>query len=136
MSPEETAMNAVTHSTPPQDSPAEAREAPALRPRVDIREDGTGITLVADLPGVPKDRLELRVEGDQLAIDAEMAIPAPDDMESVHGEVSVPRYRRVFTLSKELDPEGISADLQQGVLTIRIPKARHAQPRRIAVRVG
>ncbi|GIX37140.1 MAG: heat-shock protein Hsp20 [Silanimonas sp.] len=129
-------MNAVTHPMPPQDSPAEAREAPALRPLVDIREDGTGITLVADLPGVPKDRLELRVEGDQLAIDAEMAIPAPDDMESVHGEVSVPRYRRVFTLSKELDPEGISADLQQGVLTIRIPKARHAQPRRIAVRVG
>lgn len=136
MSPEEIAMNAVTHPTPSQDNPAEAREAPTLRPRVDIREDGTGITLVADLPGVPKDRLELRVEGDQLAIDAEMAIPAPEDMESVHGEVSVPRYRRVFTLSKELDPEGISADLQQGVLTIRIPKARHAQPRRIAVRVG
>lgn len=130
-------MNNMTQQNTPQDiqASAETREAPSLRPHVDITEDGTGITLVADLPGVSKDRLELRVEGEQLAINAEMAIAAPEGMESVHGEVAVPRYRRVFTLSKELDPEGISADLQQGVLRIRIPKARHAQPRRIAVRV-
>ncbi|HVN36196.1 MAG TPA: Hsp20/alpha crystallin family protein, partial [Casimicrobiaceae bacterium] len=50
-------------------------------------------------------------------------------------EVNVPRYRRAFTLSKELDPSKVSAELRNGVLSLRIPKAEHAQPRRIEVRV-
>jgi HSP20 family molecular chaperone IbpA len=51
-----------------------------------------------------------------------------------HAEVSVPYFRRVFTLSKELDPGKITAELVNGVLTLRIPKAEHAQPRRIAIK--
>jgi HSP20 family molecular chaperone IbpA len=54
-------------------------------------------------------------------------------MESGHAEVRLPRYRRVFTLSKELDSNKIAAELVNGVLTLRIPKAEHAQPRRIPV---
>jgi HSP20 family molecular chaperone IbpA len=132
-------MNAVTRSDAPAEKPAAhagSEATPALRPPVDVVEDSTGITLFADLPGVPKDRLDLRVEGEQLTIEAEVAVPAPDGMESVHGEVTVPRYRRVFTLSKELDTERIGAEFEQGVLKIRIPKAQHAQPRRIEVKLG
>jgi HSP20 family molecular chaperone IbpA len=118
-------------------TPAAARrDEPALLPPVDVVEDATGITLYADLPGVPKDRLNLRVEGDTLSIDAELALPMPQGMEPTHAEVQLARYRRAFTLSKELDPTKVSAELVHGVLRVRIPKAEHAQPRRIEIRVG
>jgi HSP20 family protein len=113
-----------------------AREEPALLPAVDVLEDASGITLYADLPGVPKDRLNLRVEGETLFIDADIVLALPQDMQASHAEVQRTRYRRAFTLSRELDPAKVSADLNQGVLRLRIPKAEHAQPRRIEVQVG
>ena len=108
-------------------------DATALMPPVDVVEDSTGITLYADLPGVSKDKLELSVEGDMLSIEGEVAIDMPQPMQASYAEVNCARYRRVFTLSKELDPNKISAELAQGVLKLRIPKAEHAQPRRIQV---
>jgi len=107
----------------------------ALMPPVDVIEDSTGITLRADLPGVPKDKLSLQVEADTLTIEAEMSVATPEGMEASYVEVNVPRYRRAFTLSKELDPSKVSAELRNGVLSLRIPKAEHAQPRRIEVKV-
>ena len=65
----------------------------------------------------------------------EQCLPVPEGLVSSHTEVGLPRYRRVFTLSKELDAEAVSAELLQGVLRLRIPKAAHAQPRRIDVQV-
>jgi HSP20 family molecular chaperone IbpA len=126
-------MNTVTPTT---DKTASNRREPALRPPVDVIEDAAGITLYADLPGVPKDRLHVRVEGDQLTIEAEMVLPLPPGMQASHVEVARARYERAFTLSKELDADKVSAELQQGVLRLRIPKAEHAQPRRIDVKVG
>jgi HSP20 family protein len=108
----------------------------ALLPAVDVIEDANGITLYADLPGVPKDRLHLNVEADTLTLEGEIALPTPEGMEATHVEVGLPRYRRVFTLSKELDPTNVSAELAHGVLKLRIPKAEHAQPRRIQVAVA
>jgi HSP20 family protein len=113
-----------------------ARNEAALMPPVDVIEDSTGITLYADLPGVPKDKLNLQVEADTLTIEGELSLPVPEGMEASHAEVSLPRYRRVFTLSKELDAGKVSADLNQGVLRLRIPKAEHAQPRRIEIKVA
>lgn len=126
-------MNAVTQT---RDTEAPTRSEPALWPPVDVIEDTTGITLYADLPGVPRDKLSLRVDGDTLAIEAELALAVPQGMEASHAEVNLARYRRAFTLSKELDADKVSAELQHGVLRVRIPKAEHAQPRKIAVSVG
>jgi len=117
-----------------KETPASSSEA-ALMPPVDVIEDSTGITLYADLPGVPKDKLNLQVEADSLTIEGEVGLTIPEGMEASHAEVSLPRFRRVFTLSKELDPAKVSAELKQGVLTLRIPKAEHAQPRRIEIKV-
>ena len=103
---------------------------------MDVIEDATGITLYADLPGVPKDRLNLRVDGETLLIDAEIVLAVPQGMQASHAEVQRTRYRRAFTLSRELDPEKVAAELNHGVLRLRIPKAAHAQPRRIEVQVG
>jgi HSP20 family protein len=126
-------MNAVT---PNSSTNAPARPEPALLPPVDVVEDATGITLYADLPGVPKERLSLRVEGDQLNLEAQMQVPMPEGMQPSHAEVNLLRYRRAFTLSKELDAGQVSAELAQGVLRVRIPKAQHAQPRKIVVNVN
>jgi HSP20 family protein len=115
---------------------SEARQEPALLPLVDVVEDATGITLHADLPGVPKDRLNVRVDGETLFLDAEIVLALPQDMQASHAEVQRTRWRRAFTLSRELDPAKVSAELNQGVLRLRIPKAEHAQPRRIEVQVS
>ncbi|MBT9457169.1 MAG: Hsp20/alpha crystallin family protein [Burkholderiaceae bacterium] len=108
----------------------------ALVPRVDVFEDDAGITLLADLPGVPREQLELKVDGDTLSIEGTLGQFAPEGLEPVYAEVRVGRYRRAFTLSRELDPARIEANLKDGVLNLRIPKQAHAQPRRIEVRVG
>lgn len=112
------------------------RNEPALLPPTDVIEDAAGITLYADLPGVPKDKLSLQVEADTLTIEGEIALELPEGMEPSHAEVSLPRYRRVFTLSRELDSSKVSAEFNQGVLKLRIPKAEHAQPRKIEIQVG
>ncbi|RZL31942.1 MAG: Hsp20/alpha crystallin family protein [Rubrivivax sp.] len=108
----------------------------AVPPAVDVFADASGITLLADMPGVPREQLELRVEGDELLIEGAVKQPTPEGLEAVYAEVRVPRYRRSFTLSRELDTQRIDANLKDGVLTLRIPKQAHAQPRRIAVNPG
>lgn len=113
-----------------------ARDERALLPPVDVVEDATGITLYADLPGVSRDRLNLRVEGDTLTIEGDLALAVPQEMRASHAEVQHNRYRRSFTLSKELDAGKIGAELSQGVLRVRVPKAEHAQPRRIEVKAA
>jgi HSP20 family molecular chaperone IbpA len=128
------AQNAASQTA--DKAPDKAPEDFTLLPPVDVIEDAGGITLYADLPGVPKDKLSLQVESDTLTIEGEVALDVPQGMEASHVEVGLPRYRRVFTLSKELDPAKTQAKFEQGVLSLRIPKAEHAQPRRIEVQVA
>jgi HSP20 family molecular chaperone IbpA len=94
------------------------------------------VTIIADLPGVSKDRLGVRVDGDSLVIEGTASTPDLGDMELLYGEVLSPVYRRSFTLSRDLDPGKIEASLNNGVLKLSIPKAEAAKPRRIEVRVG
>jgi HSP20 family protein len=108
----------------------------AMLPRCDVLEDSQGITLLADLPGVPREGLDLKLDGDTLAIEGAVSTAMPQQMEPIYVEVNVPRYRRVFTLSRELDTEKIEANLTDGVLKLRIPKKAHAQPKKIAVQAS
>jgi HSP20 family molecular chaperone IbpA len=108
----------------------------SVLPDVDVFEDEQGITLLADMPGVPREQLEIKVEGDNLLIEGTVRTPTPDGLEAVYAEVRVPRYRRNFSLSRELDTSRIEANLKDGVLNLRIPKQAHAQPRRIEVTAG
>ncbi|HXF44747.1 MAG TPA: Hsp20/alpha crystallin family protein [Burkholderiaceae bacterium] len=119
-----------------QATAARAQDMAALTPRVDVLEDETGITLYADLPGVSKDALEVKVEGDSLQIEGAISAAAPQGMEATYAEIRTPRFRRAFTLSRELDASRIEASLKDGVLKLRIPKSAEAQPKRIAVKVA
>jgi HSP20 family protein len=132
----DTRVQAASRQEPQQRGDQRQSDTRAMLPRVDVFEDDTGITLLADLPGVPKDQLELKVDGDTLLIEGQVMPGTPERLEPVYAEVRLPRYRRVFTLSRELDPSRIEANLKDGVLNLRIPKQEHAQPRRIQVQVG
>lgn len=106
-----------------------------IRPLVDIFEDNTGITLQADMPGVSKERLDIKIDADELSIEGEAVIPMPDGMEPLYADVRSTRYERNFSLSSELDGDKADAKLQDGVLTLHIPKREQYQPRKIEVRV-
>lgn len=125
-------MNQKTDASQQAQAPRET----GLVPAVDVIEDSTGITLYADLPGVSKDGLNVHVEAETLTVEGALNLAVPEGMEASHAEVALPRYRRVFTLSKELDTEKVSAELNQGVLKLRIPKVEHAKPRRIEINVA
>lgn len=104
-----------------------------LRPVVDIFEDANGITLMADLPGVSSDRLNIEVDRNTLAIEGQVSFDMPKDMEALYADVRATRYQRSFTLSNELDTDAIKAEMKDGVLTLNVPKRAEHQPRRIQV---
>lgn len=111
-------------------------ELTSLRPVVTIIEEESGFTLTAELPGVPKENVQVNVENNVLTLEGEIRLQTPEDMKSTHAEISMAKYKRAFTLSRELDSTKIEASQRDGVLTLHIPKAEHAQPRKITVQVG
>ena len=107
-----------------------------ITPAVDIFEDGQAVTLWADLPGVTKDKLDVRVHDGNLSIEAEAVVPTPANLRLQHVEVREPRFARTFTLSPDFDTSKIEASLQDGVLKLTIPRREEARPRRIEVKTG
>jgi HSP20 family molecular chaperone IbpA len=107
-----------------------------VRPAVDIFEDPHGIMVVAEMPGVSKDRLSIQADRNSLTIEGEALINMPAGMEAIYADVQSTRYARSFTLSGELETDAIDARLKDGVLTIRIPKRAEYRPRKVEVRVG
>ena len=114
----------------------EPAETAVMLPPVDVIEDTLGITLYADLPGVPKDKLHVRVDADALTIEGEVSLPMAGNLEPSHVEVQISRYQRTFTLGKELDSEKVAAEFRNGVLKLSIPKFEHAKPRKIEVQIA
>lgn len=107
--------------------------ASVLRPAVDIFEDGDGITVKADMPGVSKDRLDVRVEGNSLLVEGSVGIEPQEQMSPLYADIRSTTYRRDFVLGNELETTKIEANLRDGVLTVRIPKRAELRPRRIDV---
>jgi len=114
----------------------DARRRVALTPAVDIFEDSHAVTLLADLPGVPKDKLDIKVHDGSLTIEAESVVPVPPNLALSHVEVRAPYFSRRFTVSEDFDTAKIDACLKDGVLRLTIPRRDEAKPRRIEVRIG
>ncbi|GGD75516.1 Hsp20/alpha crystallin family protein [Caballeronia grimmiae] len=104
-------------------------------PTVDIIEDAHSVTLWADLPGVSKDRLEVKVQDGRLTIDADSVVPVPANLRLIHAEVRAPHFSRTFTVSEDFDTSKIDASLKDGVLRLTLPRREEAKPRRIEVAV-
>lgn len=119
--------------------PQEQQTAPrrtTVTPLVDILEDAGGVTLLADLPGVQKEQLDVKVHDGNLSIEAQAMVPTPPGLRLQYAEVREPRFARSFMLSPDFDTSKIEASLQDGVLTLRIPRRDEARPRRIEVTAG
>jgi HSP20 family protein len=105
-----------------------------VTPAVDIYETSQGLVVKADLPGVAKEGLDLRVENNLLTIRGGAAHAAPGEL--LYREYELVNFFRQFELSDVVDQLKISAELKNGVLTLNLPKAEEAKPRRIDVHVA
>ena len=105
-----------------------------LMPPVDIFENSQGVALWADLPGVTKDRLDVKVHDGSLYIEAEAVVPTPAGLRLQHAEIRRPHFARAFSFGADLDASKIDANLKDGVLKLTIPRRDEARPRRIEVR--
>jgi HSP20 family molecular chaperone IbpA len=105
-----------------------------VTPPVDIYETTEGLVVKADLPGVAKDGLDVRVENNLLTIRAKACHIAAG--EPVYREYGLANFFRQFELNERVDQQRISAELKHGVLTLTLPKAEEAKPRRIDVKVA
>jgi HSP20 family molecular chaperone IbpA len=130
----EVAAREVQSTAAQKREPVDRSSEPAIRPPVNVYETGEGIVLQADMPGVSKERLELRVDGNNLYVEGRMEFDVQDRMEALWADVRSALYRRTFTLGSELEPDKIEANLKDGVLTVRIPKRAELRPRRIEVK--
>lgn len=121
---------AIDETTDLQDA---QRPNPAtVVPRVNIIETKDGYTLVAEVPGVGKDGVEVTVEDNQLTI---LGRRQPDELkaELLHRESHDADYRRVFELDPAVDTAKISAHVEQGILTVQLPFSERVKPRKISI---
>src|ERR1700740_3233586 len=116
--------------------PDEARRRVALTPAVDIFEDAHAVTLLADLPGVPKEKLDIKVHDGSLTIEAESMVPVPPNLVLSHAEARAPYFSRRFTVSEDFDTSRMDPSLKYGVRKLTIPRRDEPKPRRIEVRTG
>jgi HSP20 family protein len=113
-----------------QESTIPARQ---FLPVTDIFETEHALTLVIEMPGVNKNNLDVRVENDVLTIDGRVDFSNYEGLQPLYTEYNVGNYVRSFQLSGKIDQDGISAELKDGVMTLVLPKAEKAKPRKIAV---
>jgi HSP20 family protein len=118
---------------PPMNREARGEESAALIPAVDVYEDESGITVKADLPGVSRQDLSIRVEGETLTMEGRVKLGETRQLAAMYAEVRHAQFKRSFVLSRDLDTGKIDAALKNGVLTLTVPKIEQAKPRRIAV---
>ena len=104
-----------------------------IRPAVNIIETEEGLTLTADLPGASKDSLDVNVEKGILTISAPVSHTMPG--QSAYTEFGLANYYRQFSIPESLDHEKAKAEFTNGILTLRVPKAEVAKPRKIEVKV-
>ncbi len=116
--------------------PEQTRPAPIFTPAVDIFETDTEITLLADLPGVTSDNLNIDLNDSVLTLTGDIEPFENPDEEDLMIEYEVGQYYRQFTLSEIIDQNKIEANLGDGVLRLTLPKAEKAKPRKIEVKAG
>lgn len=117
---------------------AEGRERrrEAMLPAVDIFEEDNALHLVADMPGVQRDTLTLEVNDNVLSLEGELALAMPEGLTSLYAEVRAQRFARRFTLSHEIDVDGIQAHIDNGVLRLVLPKKETHHRRRIDIKTA
>lgn len=102
-------------------------------PFSDIHETEEALVISMEMPGVPRDDVEVMLEKDVLKVSGQVDFSGYEGLEPIYTEYSVGHFSRSFSLASTIDQSGISATVESGVLLLKLPKAREAQPRRVAV---
>ena len=108
-------------------------DTPSFVPRFDVWENDDELTLCGDMPGVAPENVDIRFENQQLVIHGKVE-PREPAGRFIHGEYGVGDFYRSFTIGESVDSANISAEMHDGVLTLRLPKTEDVKPRRIAVK--
>lgn len=103
-------------------------------PSTDIYESEEALTVVMEMPGVEKKHINVQLENNVLRIEGQIDFAKYEGMEPVYAEFNVGHFARAFTLSDKIDQNGISAELDDGVLKLALKKAKESLPRKIAIR--
>ena len=122
-------MNTLTRETRESDR---SQAEQFVTPPASVREIGDGYTLEIEMPGVKKDGLEISVENNELTVIGRRSLPAVEGT-LVHRESRPENFRRVFEIDPSIDADKISAKIDQGLVTLTLPKAEHVKPREITV---
>lgn len=102
-------------------------------PQTDIFETEQALTVILEMPGVDRDKVDLKVENDVLQIEGLINFSRYEGLQPVYTEYNIGNYARSFQLSSKIDQDRISAELRDGVMTLVLPKSEKAKPRKIAV---
>jgi HSP20 family protein len=102
-------------------------------PVTDIFETDQALTVILEMPGVDRDKVDIHVENNVLTIEGRVDFTKYQGLQPLYTEYNVGDYARSFQLSSTINQEGITADLKDGVVTLLLPKAEKAKPRKIKV---
>ena len=105
----------------------------AYLPATDIFETDQALTVIMEMPGVRKENVEINVENDVITVEGRIDFSKYDGIRPVYTEYNVGNYVRSFQLSSKIEQGAISAELKDGVMTLVLPKAERAKPRKIAI---
>lgn len=122
-----------TNAAPPTASADPSVDPVVFTPPIDIFEMPDGLVLLADLPGVTLESLELQVQDNKLTLFGRVHHDLPPSTRMIHQEYAIGHFLRSFILSEEVDHERVTAKLNQGVLEVFLPRHPKAEPRRIQV---
>jgi HSP20 family protein len=103
-------------------------------PYTDVYETDEALTVLMEIPGVAREAIDITLEHDTLRVEGKIDFSKYQGMDPVYTEYNIGHYTRSFALSGKVDQDQISADLQDGVLTLTLPKAAEARPRRIQIK--
>jgi HSP20 family protein len=122
-------MNTLTRETRESDR---KQAEQFMTPPASVKEIGDGYTLEIEMAGVKKDGLEISVENNELTIIGRRSLPVVEGT-LIHRESRPENFRRMFEIDPSIDAEKISAKIDQGLVTLTLPKAEHVKPRKITV---
>ena len=109
------------------------RPTRAFMPSADIFETEEALSVVLEMPGVSRENVDINVEDGVLTVEGRIDFSQYEGMRPLYSEYNVGPYRRSFRLSGQVDQAKISAEMQDGVISLTLPKAEKAKPRRIKV---
>jgi HSP20 family molecular chaperone IbpA len=118
-------------------APKEEKTVPARYyvPNTDIYEGEDALTVLMEIPGVEKKDINIHLENNTLRVEGQIDFGKYEGLEPVYSEYNVGHFARAFTLStNRIDTEGISAELEDGVLTLTLKKAKSEMPKRIDIK--